>query len=49
MGEIVAVGITHYPPLAGRDQTMAFILKRQLRVCGLGCSRWGQIFARESL
>ncbi len=30
MGEILAVGITHYPPLAGRDETMAFILKRML-------------------
>jgi len=30
MGEILAVGITHYPPLAGRDQSMAFILKRML-------------------
>ncbi len=30
MGEILVVGITHYPPLAGRDETMAFILKRML-------------------
>ena len=30
MGEILALGITHYPPLAGRDETMAFILKRML-------------------
>jgi len=31
MGEILAVGITHYPPLAGRDETMAFILKMMLK------------------
>ena len=30
MGEILAVGITHYPPLAGRDESMAWILKRML-------------------
>src|ERR1700722_13581465 len=30
MGEILAVGITHYPPLAGRDQMMSWILKRML-------------------
>jgi hypothetical protein len=30
MGEILAVGITHYPPLAGRDQVMSWILKRML-------------------
>ena len=31
MGEILAVGITHYPPLAGRDESMAWILKRMLQ------------------
>jgi hypothetical protein len=31
MGEILAVGITHYPPLAGRDDVMAWILKRMLQ------------------
>src|SRR5260370_7640405 len=31
MGEILAVGITHYPPLAGSDETMAWILKRMLQ------------------
>jgi Catalytic LigB subunit of aromatic ring-opening dioxygenase len=30
MGEILAVGITHYPPLAGHDKVMAWILKRML-------------------
>src|SRR5258708_26274832 len=31
MGEILAVGITHYPPLAGSDATMAWLLKRMLQ------------------
>ncbi len=31
MGEILAVGITHYPPLAGHDESMAWILKRMLQ------------------
>ncbi|HYA35249.1 MAG TPA: hypothetical protein VEF03_06490 [Candidatus Binataceae bacterium] len=31
MGEILVAGITHYPPLAGRDETMAWILKRMLQ------------------
>jgi len=30
MAEILALGITHYPPLAGRDESMAWILKRML-------------------
>ncbi len=30
MGEILAVGITHYPPLAGADESMAWILRRML-------------------
>ncbi len=30
MGEILAAGITHYPPLATRDESMAWILKRML-------------------
>src|SRR5262245_22344967 len=28
MGEILALGLTHYPPLGGRDENMARILKR---------------------
>src|SRR5262249_48280991 len=31
MGDILAVGITHYPPLAGRDEMMSWILKRMLQ------------------
>ena len=31
MGEILAVGVTHYPPLAGRDETMAAIVTRMLQ------------------
>ncbi len=31
MAEILVVGITHYPPLAGRDEMMAWILKRMLQ------------------
>ncbi|MHB8382016.1 MAG: class III extradiol ring-cleavage dioxygenase family protein [Candidatus Binataceae bacterium] len=31
MGEIFAAGITHYPPLAGSDEMMAWILKRMLQ------------------
>src|SRR5258708_37416372 len=30
MGEILVAGITHYPPLAGRDETLAWVLKRML-------------------
>jgi len=30
MAEILAVGITHYPPLVGQDERMAYILKRML-------------------
>ncbi len=30
MAEILAAGITHYPPLAGRDEVMARILKRMV-------------------
>ncbi len=30
MGEILALGIAHYPPLAGRDGVMSWILKRML-------------------
>jgi len=30
MGEILALGITHYPPLAGGDESMPWILKRML-------------------
>ena len=31
MAEILALGISHYPPLAGPDERMAFILKRMLQ------------------
>ena len=31
MSEILAVGVTHYPPLAGRDETMMAILHRMLQ------------------
>jgi hypothetical protein len=31
MSEILAVGVTHYPPLAGRDETMAAIVTRMLQ------------------
>ena len=31
MGEILALGITHYPPLTGRDESMTWILKRMLQ------------------
>ncbi len=31
MAEILALGISHYPPLAGPDERMAFILKLMLR------------------
>ena len=30
MADILAVGITHYPPLSGRDESMSWILKRML-------------------
>jgi hypothetical protein len=31
MAEILALGISHYPPLAGPDERMAYILKRMLQ------------------
>lgn len=31
MGEVLGIGITHYPPLSGRDEDMANILKGRLR------------------
>ena len=31
MGEILGLGISHYPPLAGPDERMAFILKLMLK------------------
>jgi hypothetical protein len=31
VGDILALGISHYPPLAGPDERMAFILKRMLQ------------------
>ena len=31
MGEMLAIGVTHYPPLAGRDEAMTWILKQMLR------------------
>ncbi len=30
MGEILALGITHYPPLCGTDENMAWILRKML-------------------
>src|SRR5258706_1654022 len=31
MAEILALGVSHYPPLAGPDDRMAFILRRMLQ------------------
>ena len=31
MGEILAIGLTHYPPLAWRDENMAMIMDRMLQ------------------
>ncbi|HKV55187.1 MAG TPA: hypothetical protein VJN94_11170 [Candidatus Binataceae bacterium] len=31
MGEILAIGLTHYPPLAWRDENMAIIMQRMLQ------------------
>ena len=31
MAEILALGISHYPPLSGPDERMAWILKRMLQ------------------
>ena len=35
MAEILGLGVTHFPPLAGRDQDMARILRRALADPGL--------------
>jgi hypothetical protein len=35
MGDILGLGLTHYPPLLGKDENMAGILKRILRDPGL--------------
>ena len=35
MGAILGLGVTHYPPLCGRDEDMARILKRVLQDPGL--------------
>ena len=35
MGEILGLGMTHYPPLTGRDEHMADILRRVLKDPGL--------------
>ena len=35
MGEILAIGLTHYPPLAWRDENMAMIMDRMLQNPGL--------------
>ena len=35
MGEILGLGMTHYPPLIGLDQNMAGILRRVLQDPGL--------------
>ncbi len=31
MAEILGLGVTHFPPLAGRDEDMARILQRALK------------------
>ena len=31
MGEALALGLTHYPPLCGTDENMAWILKKMLK------------------
>ena len=31
MGEILGLGMTHFPPLTGRDEDMGWILKRALQ------------------
>ena len=35
MGEILGLGLTHYPPLIGRDETMADILRTVMKDPGL--------------
>ena len=35
MGEILGLGMTHYPPLTGHDRDMANILRTVLRDPGL--------------
>ena len=35
MGEILGLGMTHYPPLTGLDENMAGILRRVLQDPGL--------------
>ena len=35
MGDILGLGVTHYPPLIGRDENMATILRTVLRDPGL--------------
>ena len=35
MGEILGLGVTHYPPLIGHDKNMAHILQTVLRDPGL--------------
>jgi hypothetical protein len=34
MAEILGLGVTHFPPLAGRDDDMARILQRALKDAG---------------
>jgi len=31
MGEILGLGMTHFPPLTGRDEDMGWILQRALQ------------------
>ena len=31
MGEILGIGLTHFPPLTGKDEQMGWILKRPAR------------------
>ena len=35
MGELLGIGLTHYPPLAGQDKNMADLLRRTLQDPGL--------------
>jgi hypothetical protein len=52
MGEILGLGLTHYPPLIGRDEHMADILRAILRDPGLperhrDASSWPEPMRRE--
>ena len=52
MGEILGLGMTHYPPLTGLDQNMAGILRRVLQDPGLperyrDPANWPEAMRRE--